>query len=63
MGWSRKRLTDLYINLVQKWLSDNDIFMYLTQNEGKSLVTERLIKTLKGKIYNKITANDKKILF
>ena len=37
--------------------------MYLTQNEGKSLVTERLIKTLKGKIYNKITTNDKKILF
>ena len=36
--------------------------MYLTHNEGKSLVAERLIKTSKGKIYKKITANDKKNL-
>ena len=32
--------------------------MYSTHNEGKSVVAERFIKTLKGKIYKTITAND-----
>ena len=40
-----------YNNFLQKWLSDNDILMYLEHNEGKSLVAERFIKTLKVKIY------------
>ena len=43
-----------------KWLDDNNIFMYSAQNEGKSLVAERFIKTLKGKIYTKMTVNDSK---
>ena len=34
---------------MQKWQDDNDILMYSTHNEGKSVVTERFIKTLKGK--------------
>ena len=29
----------------------NDIEMYLTHNEGKSVVTERFIRTLKNEIY------------
>ena len=36
--------------------------MYLKRNECKSLVAERFIKTLKGKICKKITASDKKNL-
>ena len=36
----------------KKWLRDNDVVMYSTQNEGKSVVAERFIRTLKGKIYN-----------
>ena len=44
---------ELYDNLMQKWLDDNDILMYSTHNEGKSVVAERFVKTLKGKIYNK----------
>ena len=32
-------------------LVDNDILMYSTHNEGKSVVAERFLKTLKGKIY------------
>ena len=32
------------------WLKDNDIEMYSTNNEGKSVVAERLIRTLKNKI-------------
>ena len=37
---------------MQKWLDDN-ILMYSTHSEGKSVVAERFIKTLKGKIYIK----------
>ena len=31
---------------MQNWLDDDDILMYSTHNEGKSVVAERLIKTL-----------------
>ena len=34
--------------------------MYSTDNEDKSVIAERFIKTLKSKIYKKITANDSK---
>ena len=34
--------------------------MYSTHNEGKSVVTEMFIKTLKGKIYKTMTANNSK---
>ena len=30
-----------------------DILMYWTHNEGKSVIAERFIKTLKAKIYKK----------
>ena len=32
--------------------------MYSTYNESTSAITERFIKTLKAKIYKKMTAND-----
>ena len=41
-----------------EWLENNDIFIFLTYNEGKSVITERFIRTLKAKIYKKMTAND-----
>ena len=34
--------------------------MYSTHNEGKSVITERFIKTIKSKIYKKMAANDSK---
>ena len=34
--------------------------MYSTHNEGKSVIAERFIKTLKAKIYKKVTANNSK---
>ena len=40
-----------YNSLMQKCLYDNDISMYSTHNKGKSIVSERFIRTLKGKIY------------
>ena len=36
-------------------LRENDIDMYSTFNEGKSVVVERFIKTLKNKIYKRMT--------
>ena len=56
-GW------EFYKNLMQKWLGDIEILMYLTHNEGKPVVAGRLIRTLKGKIYKKITANNSKSYF
>ena len=34
----------------KKWLKDNDIEMYSIDNEGKSVVAERFVRTLKTKI-------------
>ena len=44
---------EFYNISMQKWLEDNDILMCLVYNESKSVVTERFIRTLKGKIYKK----------
>ena len=43
---------------IKKWFGNNDILMYYTHNEGKSVISKRFIKTLKGKIYKRMTAND-----
>ena len=51
---------EFYNSPVQKWLDDNDILMYSTHNDGKFVVVERFIKTLKGKISKGMTANDSK---
>ena len=45
---------------MQEWLDNNDTLMYSTHIEGKSVVAERFIKTLKSKIYRKMIANDSK---
>ena len=41
---------EFYNNVFEKWLSDNDINMYSTYNEGKSVVAEIFIRTLKNKL-------------
>ena len=50
--------SEFYNRVFEKWLSDNDIIMYSTFNEGKSVVAERFIRTLKNILYkkNKLTA-------
>ena len=45
---------------MEEWLDNNDILMYSTYNEDKSVIAERFIKTLKSKIYKKMEANDSK---
>ena len=44
------------IVILKKWLNDNDIEMYSIHNEGKSVVAERFIRTLKTKIYKSMTS-------
>ena len=44
-------------------ISINDIEMYSTYNEGKSVVAERFIRTLKNKIFKHMTAVSKNVYF
>ena len=46
---------------MKSWLEKNDIGMYSTHNEGKSVVAERFIRTLKNKIYKYMTSVSKNI--
>ena len=52
-----------FYNVFKKWLSDNDIIMYSTYNEGKSVVAERFIRTLKSKLYKHMTAIGKNVYY
>ena len=39
--------SEFYNNASKRFLRDNDISMYSTHNEGKSVVAEKFIRTLK----------------
>ena len=54
---------EFYNNVFKKWLSDNDIIMYSTYNDSKSVVAERFIRTLKNKLYKQITTNGKNVYY
>ena len=54
---------EFYNNVFEKWLSDNDINMYSMYNEGKSVVAERFIRTLKNKLYKHMTATGKNVYY
>ena len=43
--------SEFYNSLFKKWLKENHIEIYSTYNERKSVVVERIIRTLKNKIY------------
>ena len=47
--------SEFYNNKCKKFLKENDTEMYSTFNEGKSVVAERFIKTLKYQIYKHMT--------
>ena len=53
--------SEFYNNSFKKWLKDNDIEMYSIHNEGKSVVAERFIRTLKNKIYKYMTSTSKNV--
>ena len=42
--------SEFYNRSMKSWLGKNDIEMYATHNEGKSVAAERSIRTLKNKI-------------
>ena len=50
---------EFYNRSMKSWLEKNDIQMYSPYNEGKSVVAERFIKTLKNKIYKYMTSVSK----
>ena len=52
---------EFYNNSFKKWLQDNDIAMYSTDNEGKSVVAGRFIRTLRNKIYKYTTSISKNV--
>ena len=43
--------SDFYNTSFKKWLRDNNIEMYSTNNEEKSVIAERFIRTIKNKTY------------
>ena len=53
--------SEFYNAYFRKWLLDNDAVMYSTHNEGKSVVAERFIRTLKSKIYKYMTSISKNV--
>ena len=53
--------SEFYNASFKKWLQDNDIVMYSTNNQGKSVVAERFIRTLKSKIYKYMTSISKNV--
>ena len=46
---------------MKSFLQNNDIEMYSTHNEGKSVIAERFIRILKNKIYKYMTSISKNV--
>ena len=53
--------SEFYNISFKKWLQDKNIVMYSTHNEGKSVVVERFIRTLKNRIYKYTTSISKNV--
>ena len=54
---------EFYNNLSKRFLKINDIEIYSTHNERKSVVAERFIRNLKNKIFKHMTAISKNVYF
>ena len=46
---------------MKSWVQGNDIEMYSTHNERKSVIAERFIRTLKNKTYKYTTSVSKTV--
>ena len=53
--------SEFYNQSFKDFLKINNIEMYSTYNEGKSVVAERFIRTLKNKIFEHMTAISKNV--
>ena len=54
---------EFYNNAFKDFLKIDNIEMYSTYNEGKSVVAEKFIRTLKNKIFKHMTAISKNVYF
>ena len=54
--------SEFYNKSFKDFLKINNIEMYLTYNEGKSVVAERFIRILKNKIFKHMTAISKNVI-
>ena len=53
--------SEFYNMSFKKWLRDNNIEMYSTNDERKSVIAERIIRTLKNKIYKYMASISKNV--
>ena len=58
--WVNKDI-EFYNRSMKSWLEKNDKETYSMHNEGKSIATERIIRTLKNKIYKYMTSISKNV--
>ena len=52
-----------YNRSIKLFLQNNDTEMYSTHNEGKSVIAERFVRTLKNKTYEYMTSISKKYVY
>ena len=55
--------SEFYNNTFKDFLKTNNIEVYSTNNEGKSVVAERFIRTIENKIFKHMTAISKNVYF
>ena len=55
--------SEFYNRDFKKWLSDINIEMYSTYNEGKSVVAKRFMRTLKNKLYKHMITTSKNVYY
>ena len=55
--------SEFHNHVFKKWLSENDFIMYSAFNEGKSVVAERFIRTLKNKLHKHMTATGENVYY
>ena len=53
--------SEIYNRSMKSFLQNNNIELYSMHNEGKSVVAERSIRTLKTKIYKYMTSTSKNV--
>ena len=53
--------SECYNRSMKSWLEKNDIDMYSTHHKRKSVVAERFIRTLKNKVYKRMSAVSKNL--
>ena len=58
--WAEKR-SEFYKRSIKSWLEKKDIEKYSAHNEGKSVLVEKFVRTLKTEIYKYMTSISKNV--